>query len=128
MILKCPPRKLARTDKTVSIVDATTGEPSGALLTGHTESVNAVSLPVPDGKLLQLGSDDVLVRLWDLATHASNQYSKATPTLSRRWRSAPTESFSPPAAATEPFASGIRRRGSADPFSVDPPRRCIDAS
>ena len=53
-------------DKTVRLWDATTGQPVGQPMTGHTGRVNSVAFS-PDGKRI-LSGDDKTVRLWDATT------------------------------------------------------------
>jgi WD40 repeat protein len=50
-------------DGTVRLWDATTGQPIGQPLTGHTDKVNSIAYS-PEGTRLATGSDDKTVRLW----------------------------------------------------------------
>ena len=54
-------------DNTVRLWDADTGQPIGAPLTGHTDTVGGVAFS-PDGKRIASGSHDNTVRLWDADT------------------------------------------------------------
>jgi WD40 repeat protein len=54
-------------DKTIRIWDATTGQPIGKPLTGHTDIVYSVGYS-PDGNHIVSGSFDKTVRIWDAAT------------------------------------------------------------
>ncbi|MFG1825882.1 WD40 repeat domain-containing protein, partial [Microbispora bryophytorum] len=54
-------------DGTVRLWDVATRKQIGALLTGHTNSVNSVAFS-PDGRILASGGNDGTVRLWDVAT------------------------------------------------------------
>ena len=54
-------------DHTVRLWDATTGQPVGQPITGHTSYVDSVAFS-PDGTLVVSGSWDHTVRLWDAAT------------------------------------------------------------
>jgi WD40 repeat protein/energy-coupling factor transporter ATP-binding protein EcfA2 len=56
-------------DNTVRIWDASTGEPIGKPLLGHTAAVFSVSYS-PDGKRIVSGSQDKTVRIWDANTGA----------------------------------------------------------
>ena len=57
----------ASDDTTVRLWDADTGQPIGAPLTGHTDTVLSVAFS-PDGHRLASASDDHTVRLWNADT------------------------------------------------------------
>jgi WD40 repeat protein len=54
-------------DDTIRLWDVATGQPSGALLQGHTDWVRSVAFS-PDGQTLASASADQTIRLWDVAT------------------------------------------------------------
>jgi WD40 repeat protein len=56
-------------DASVRVWDATTGQPVGAALTGHTGSVSAVAVGrAGDRDVIVSGATDASVRVWDATT------------------------------------------------------------
>jgi hypothetical protein len=76
-----------KTDKTVRVWDAGTGQPIGQPLTGHTDPVNSVAFS-PDGTRIASGSVDTTLRLWPTSPDpASASCAKLTTNMSQKqWR------------------------------------------
>ena len=100
----------ASADYTLLLWDVDTGKTIGDALTGHGKEVFSAAFS-PDGRRIVSGMGDGTVRLWSV--EAAVPIEQGAPGSSA-WRPTPMAAWSPPAAATAPFACGTPSPGSRE--------------